>query len=140
MDSVSAFQMILSCVQAAALVALTGVQGLVRLVGTGSTVDGRQWMILQPFGYLMPVDASAACKLHALTQLVASIEHLKTAKYLHGDISHYNVMFTSASGTGDLFLVDLGTTRKLTEVGFAVRLFLAILVVGLNSLVLGGIT
>lgn len=107
--------------QEAALRALAGVQGVVRLLGVGTSEDGARWLVMQPFGSLMDLGATAATKISAVQQLASIIGRLASANYIHGDISHFNVVqdpsvATSPASNGYWFLIDFGTARELIQV------------------------
>ena len=111
----------LRAVQEEALCALRGVKGIVELVGVGcGPSDTRQWLVMQPAGVHIELDAPAAVKIEALKELATVIGSLASRNFIHGDISHSNVLRKDCAlsdiATGaaelDVFLIDFGMARR----------------------------
>ena len=97
-------------VQEDALRSLKGLKGVVELAGVGRTIpDGRKWLIMQPVGAYIALDAPAAFKIGAVKQLATIISSLASKSVIHGDISHFNVLcnpsdFGSAAAAPNVFI------------------------------------
>lgn len=112
-------------VQEDALRALKDVDGVVKLVDVGCTPDdGKRWLVMEPVGVLIGTSAPAADKIAALKQLAAIIGRLASMNFIHGDISHNNVLrnghlpsdSASPAPELDVFLIDFGTARMIEQV------------------------
>lgn len=96
--------------------------GVVELVGVGRTIpDGRKWLVMQPIGAHIALDAPAAFKIGAVKQLATIIGSLASKNVIHGDISHFNVLcnpsnIASAAAEPDVFLIDFGTACMIEQV------------------------
>ncbi len=96
--------------------------GVVELVGVGRTIpDGRKWLVMQPIGAHIALDAPAAFKIGAVKQLATIIGSLASKNVIHGDISHLYVLcnpsnIASAAAEPDVFLIDFGTACMIEQV------------------------
>lgn len=101
--------------------ALSDVDGVVKLVDVGSTPDGKRWLVMQPVGSLIDLEAPAAVKIGALKQLATIIGRLASIDWMHSDVSHFNVLrkdpyhsdMASLGPELDIFLTDFGTACSL---------------------------
>ena len=95
--------------------------GIVKLVGLGEDEDGNRWLVMQPVGSLISLDAPAAVMIEALKQMATTIGDLASHNFMHGDISHNNVLLAPSDAASPapepkVFLIDFGTGRSLKQV------------------------
>ncbi|BDA47787.1 hypothetical protein COCOBI_11-0440 [Coccomyxa sp. Obi] len=107
-----------------ALRALHGLDGVVELVGVGwIPTDRSQWLVMQPVGVHIELGAPAAVKIGALKQVAAIIDSLAGRNFIHGDISHFNVLrkdrdlsdIARGAAKPEVYFIDFGTARRIKQ-------------------------
>lgn len=92
---------------------LQGVEGVPRLVGVGRSNDYRQWIVTAPEGGPAGKGARIEDLISYARNVAEIIGRLTAAGYIHGDLSHNNIICFEGGGAA---LVDFGSARRLNEV------------------------